>query len=188
MKIVFLGAPGSGKDTLANQFKLKYDYTILIPGKIFREMAKKETDLGLYAKNEYWGKGMLCPDNITNALVEKTFEGLSSKEKAKILFNGFPRSINQAEYLNNITTINMVIDLQIKEDIAVKRLLKRGREDDTEEVIRKRLNEYKEKTMPISNFYKKMPDCKYVLIDTDNDPNKVFEEAYTFVSDYIAKC
>jgi len=188
MKIVLLGNPGAGKDTLADQFRLKYNYMILSPGKIFRKEAERGSALGLRAKNEYWGKGLLCPNDITNALVKDTLENLTDKEKAGIIFNGFPRSVIQAKYLNDIVTINMAIELDITEDIAINRLMSRNREDDTAKIIKERFKEYKEKTLPITDFYRKMIGCQYIWIDSDAKPEYIFEEAVSYVSDYIAKC
>lgn len=177
MKIVYLGAPGSGKDTLAKKFEDEYSYTILSTGSIFRKQASDGTKLGVMARDRYWGKGLLCPDNITNELVKNTVENMNQDSLKNIIFNGYPRSVDQAKFLDSITDISMVIDLSVDEDVAVKRLLSRGREDDLEGAIRKRFQEYREKTLPISEYYKNTGREVFV-INANKTPESVFEEAF----------
>ncbi len=171
MNIILLGSPGAGKDTLADQLVEKYNYTVITTGAIFREEFERGTELGIKAKNEYWGKGKLCPDHITDELVKNTIDRLPKPDN--IIFNGYPRSINQARYLKTIVDIHIVIKLLIEEDAAVKRLLKRGRLDDTKEIIRQRIIQYNQKTTPVMSFYKGMGFYKnvyYEVINADQSP------------------
>jgi len=185
MRIVLLGAPGSGKDTLAETFKQEYNYTILSPGEIYRKQARDKTELGIKARDEYWGKGLLCPDELTNELVKNTIGGLNEKELFNTIFNGYPRSFAQAEFLSKLVNIPMAIDLIVSEEIAIGRLLKRGRIDDTEDVIRRRFKEYEEKTKPVSNFYRNHGMSTYITIDADDTPRAIFEEAFGYVIENI---
>lgn len=181
MIIVIMGSCGSGKDTLANKIRKKYDYIMLSPGQIFREEAKKKTKLGIEAKDKYWGKGLLCPNNITNQLVENTIKNLTSKQKRNIIFNGYPRSINQIYFLNKLIIIDLIIELKINKNIAIKRLLHRGRIDDTEEIIRFRFKEYQNKIIPLFKIYKESKNLSYVTMDTNTDPNEIFKEISRFL-------
>jgi adenylate kinase len=188
MRIVLLGAPGAGKDTLADKFKSQYNYTILSPGEIYRKQAQDGTELGVKARDEYWGKGYLCPDSLTNELVKNTIENLNEKELFNTIFNGYPRSFDQAEFLSKIINVPMVIDLIVSEDIAVDRLLKRGRIDDTEEIIRRRFQEYEKKTKSVSNFYKNHGMSMYASIDADDIPQAIFEEAFGIIIENMPYC
>lgn len=172
MKIVILGCAGAGKDTLSNQITKKFDYIMLSPGSIFRREADERTELGLYAKDKYWGKGNLCPDNIVNSLVENTINKLPNTNN--VIFNGYPRSLKQAEFLNSICDIDLVIDLNIHYDIMIKRLSGRGRADDSDEIVKQRYQQYNSITKPISEFYEQS-QTKYITVNTDRPPKEVFE-------------
>lgn len=176
MKIILLGAPGAGKDTLANQLLEEYNYTMISPGALFRSEAKAKTELGLIAKDKYWGKGILCPDELVNTLVSNKINILNKDDTSNILFNGYPRSVCQAEFIQSLIHIDMVIDLCVSENVAVGRLLERGRLDDTEDIIKERFNQYQEKTKPVSDFYKKVWSCRYILIDANRTIPEVYEE------------
>lgn len=178
MNIVLLGAPGSGKDTLAADFISHYHYKCLTPGEIFRQEAARGTELGVYARDKYWGNGTLCPDNIVNDLVKDAFDYLSPDEQHNVMFNGYPRSVGQAEYLNELTQIDIVLELRVSEDVAVQRLLGRGREDDKEDIIRHRFSQFALKTEPVIDFYKNLDNCAYIILNADKTPSEVFDEAF----------
>ena len=155
MNIVLLGGPGAGKGTLAKQLRAKYGYFILSPGDLYRREAELETEFGLRAK-EYWADGNLCPDEMTNELVRKTVNELP--DGCPIIFDGYPRRRSQAEYLDSICNVELVIELRVRDDVVVDRLLRRkeieNRPDDTEEVIRQRLDVYHENNDPILEYYR----------------------------------
>ena len=96
MYIIMLGAPGSGKGTIGNEICNKYNLTHLSTGDIFRDEIKRQTELGKKA-NEYISKGNLVPDEITIEMVKGKLENLDG-----VLFDGFPRTINQAEKLKEL--------------------------------------------------------------------------------------
>ncbi len=120
MYIIMLGAPGSGKGTIGNEICKKYNLTHLSTGDIFRDEIKRQTELGKKA-NEYISKGNLVPDEITIAMVEEKLSQLD-----KVLLDGFPRTINQAEKLNEIlnrkgTKVTAVINLNVPDEDIIKR-------------------------------------------------------------------
>lgn len=173
MNIVLLGAPGAGKDTLADQLSARLEYKVLAPGSILRREADLGTPLGLKAKNEYWGKGNLCPNDMINNLVKNTFDRV---KPSKVIFNGYPRSANQAKFLEEqIVKIDFAIDLDVSEDAAVKRLLLRRREDDTEEVIRERFRDYHANNSAVVDFYKQAG--VYTRVDGNQMIPRVLKEA-----------
>jgi len=151
--IIFLGAPGSGKGTLAKQCANEYDYLVISTGDILRETKNADTELGKLLR-ETIGKGNLVSDEIVNAIVK---EKLQSIDKPFIL-DGYPRTIPQAEYLDTITEIGLVIYLSVSDETIEKRILERGktsgREDDlSSEIIHKRIENFKQETEPLKEYY-----------------------------------
>jgi len=119
MRLVFIGAPGAGKGTYAQYFKEKYCIPHISTGDIFREEISKGTKLGLLAK-QYIDKGLLVPDDIVIGIVK---ERLSKPDVLNgFILDGFPRTLNQAKALLEITTVDAVIYFNVSEDIAVRRL------------------------------------------------------------------
>lgn len=173
--IVLLGAPGAGKDTLALQLQNKFSCKLITPGTIFRREADLGTPLGLRAKNEYWGKGHLCPDEITNELVKNTLERLSKNQTDHTIFNGYPRSLVQAEFLQEINSVDLALDLSVTKDTSIKRLLSRRREDDTREVIEKRFQAYLQNNSAVVDYYKELGI--YASINADQMIPRVLKSA-----------
>ncbi len=121
-KLILMGPPGAGKGTLASQIKDVLPEIIHIStGDIFRENLKNKTPLGLKAK-EYMDKGDLVPDSLTNEIVKDRLEKI--KDKSWIL-DGYPRNLNQVEFLENIAEIDLLLLLQVSRDIIFKRILGR---------------------------------------------------------------
>lgn len=182
MNIVLLGCPGAGKGTLAQQLKNEYSYFILTPGELYRREKELQTEFGLRAY-AYWGNGNLCPNEMTNELIHNT---LKNSNCPNIIFDGYPRTIVQAEFLDTISTIHMVIDLHINDDVSVKRLLRRreieNRPDDTEDIIRQRLTVYHTNNDAIINYYSKDLN-RYKLVDADKPKNDVFSEVQKIILD-----
>jgi len=180
MNIVLLGCPGAGKGTLAQQLKHEYSYFILTPGELYRREAELKTEFGLRAK-EYWGNGNLCPNEMTNELIKNTIKNSCGPN---IVFDGYPRTVVQAEFLDSITNIQLIIDLHINDDISVQRLLRRreieNRPDDTEDVIRQRLAVYHKNNDAIINYYSKDAN-RYKFINADRPRPEVFNDAQTII-------
>ncbi len=160
INIVLFGKPGAGKGTQAEFLKDKYNLTHLSTGDIFRFNIKNETELGKLAKT-YIDNGELVPDEVTIKMLQKEVE--NNPESAGFLFDGFPRTIAQAEALDAFLStknqgITATIALEADDEILVARLLERGKtsgrsDDQDEEKIRNRYQEYNEKTAPLMDFY-----------------------------------
>ena len=160
--IVIFGKPGSGKGTQADFLKDKYDLYHISTGDLFRKNISNKTDLGIEAKS-FLDSGDLVPDTVTIKMLEN--EVLSNKDANGFIFDGFPRTNNQAEsldiFLESINQkINATIALEVDEDELITRLLERGkitnRSDDQDiEKIKNRFNEYNNKTSVLINFYQK---------------------------------
>lgn len=124
MNIIMLGAPGTGKGTIGAEICKHYNLTHLATGDIFRDEIKNQTELGKKA-NEYISNGQLVPDEITIAMVENKLDNLDG-----VLFDGFPRTINQAESLKKYMEehnkqITAVIDLVVPDADIIKRTVSR---------------------------------------------------------------
>ena len=120
--IILMGPPGAGKGTFSSQVKeILPDIIHVSTGDIFRENLKNETSLGLKAKS-YMDEGKLVPDEITNDMVKKSLDEI--RDKSWVL-DGYPRNLNQAEFLSTITSIDSVILLSVDHKILIKRILGR---------------------------------------------------------------
>ena len=160
--IVIFGKPGSGKGTQADFLKEKYDLYHISTGDLFRKNILNKTDLGIEAKS-FLDNGDLVPDIVTIKMLEN--EVLANKDANGFIFDGFPRTLNQAEsldiFLESINQkINATIALEVDEDELITRLLDRGkttnRSDDQDiEKIKNRFNEYNNKTSILIDFYQK---------------------------------
>ena len=158
--IIIFGKPGSGKGTQADFLKNKYNLYHISTGDLFRKNITNETKLGVEAKS-YLDNGDLVPDFITIKMLEN--EVLSNKDVQGYIFDGFPRTLNQAESLDSFLIsinlkINATIALEVSEDELISRLLERGkttnRSDDQDiDKIKNRFNEYNNKTSILINFY-----------------------------------
>lgn len=161
INIVLFGKPGAGKGTQAEFLKEKYNLTHLSTGDIFRFNIKNETELGKLAKT-YMDQGDLVPDEVTIQMLQSEVD--KNPNSAGFLFDGFPRTIAQAEALDTFLVsknqkITATIALEADDEILVQRLLERGKtsgrpDDQDEEKIRNRYQEYNEKTAPLMDFYK----------------------------------
>ena len=160
--IIIFGKPGSGKGTQANFLKEKYSLYHISTGELFRKNISNKTKLGIEAKS-FLDNGDLVPDSVTIKMLEN--EVLSNKQVKGYIFDGFPRTLAQAEsldtFLNSINLkINATIALDVDENELIIRLLDRGkttnRSDDQDlEKIKNRFNEYNTKTSILIDFYDK---------------------------------
>src|SRR6187402_1079477 len=160
VNIVLFGKPGAGKGTQAEFLKEKYNLTHLSTGDIFRFNIKNDTELGRWAKT-YIEKGDLVPDEVTIKMLEDAVS--NSHGTSGFLFDGFPRTIAQAEALDAFLEskgwkVTATIALEADDEILVQRLLERGKtsgraDDQDEDKIRNRYQEYNEKTSPLTDFY-----------------------------------
>jgi adenylate kinase len=160
INIVLFGKPGAGKGTQAEFLKGKYNLVHLSTGDIFRFNIKNETELGQLAKT-YMDKGDLVPDEVTIKMLESEVD--KNQDVAGFLFDGFPRTIAQAQALDAFLAtkneeITATVALEADDEILVARLLERGKtsgrpDDQDEEKIRNRYQEYNEKTAPLMEYY-----------------------------------
>jgi adenylate kinase len=159
LRLLLIGPPGAGKGTQAARLSEAYGIPAISTGDIFRENVKNGTELGNKAK-EFMDAGQYVPDSLTNDLVR---DRLGQPDVADgFLLDGYPRTLQQVEELDDIlgadgSSLDAVVVLTADTDEVVSRLLKRsaeqGRSDDTEEVIRRRLDIYAEQTAPLIDVY-----------------------------------
>jgi adenylate kinase len=158
--LILFGPPGSGKGTQSEKLIEKFGWIHLSTGDLLRKEIANETQLGLEAKS-FMDKGQLVPDEVVIGMIGSA---LDANPAAKgFLFDGFPRTVAQAETLDNLLTgkgseITLVLALEVGQEELVARLLNRGktssRSDDRDEnVIRKRLVEYDNKTAQVADYY-----------------------------------
>lgn len=157
--IALFGPPGAGKGTQSRKLVEKYNLAYISTGDILREEMAEGTILGQQAKNVI-EKGELVSDDIIVQIIEKKIK--TNTGVNGFLFDGFPRTIIQAYILEGLlsklnTSLSCMISLEVPEEELLKRMKERAkkenRSDDTEKVIRNRLKEYKNKTLPVANFY-----------------------------------
>ncbi len=178
LNIVIFGPPGCGKGTQSAKLTEKYNLVHLSTGDVIRKEIKSGSDFGVQLKSIV-EKGELVPYELIIKILESALS--QNKSSNGFIFDGFPRTIDQAIDLDKILakddqSISMVVSLCIHDDKVVERLLNRakieGRKDDTEDVIKNRLNVYKEQTCPLIDFYKKQG--KYVEVNGECDINDIF--------------
>lgn len=155
MRLVLLGPPGAGKGTQAALLSEKLGVPHISTGDLFRTNISQGTDLGKEAKS-YIDAGNLVPAAVTNRMVEARIAEPDATEG--FLLDGYPRSVEQADALKQMladagTELDGVLEFRIDEDTVVTRMLARGREDDTEEVIRNRMSVYRSETAPLLEYY-----------------------------------
>ena len=198
MNIILLGAPGAGKGTQASKISDNYQLPHISTGDIFRENIKNQTPIGLLAKS-YTDNGKLVPDEVTCQIVE---ERLSRTDCANgYMLDGFPRTIAQAEALDKIAKIDLVINIDVDFSLLLDRLCGRRvckdcsesyhvtklngetkcarcggelyqRKDDNPETVQSRLDVYKAQTAPLIEYYGK----KGILFNVEGNaaPETVF--------------
>jgi adenylate kinase len=155
-RLVLLGKQGAGKGTQGEALARHFGIQHLSTGQLFRDSAEVGVTAGLEAK-KYMDQGELVPDDLVIAVIEERFANPREVEDGFIL-DGFPRTEGQAEELDRILgddDIDLVIDLEVPTGLVIERLLGRGREDDTEESIRRRLELYESETQPLCEFYRR---------------------------------
>ena len=159
--IVIFGAPGSGKGTQSDKLIEKYGLNHISTGDVLRAEIKNGTELGKTAK-QFIDNGQLIPDELMVSILASVYDSFG-KDHAGVIFDGFPRTIPQAEALKKMLSerghkVAAMLELDVPEDELMKRLILRGqqsgRADDNEETIKKRLVVYHSQTQPLIEWYK----------------------------------
>ncbi|KMO71663.1 adenylate kinase [Mycobacterium sp. BK558] len=175
MRIVLLGPPGAGKGTQAQKLADKLGVPHVSTGDLFRYNISNNTELGVEAK-KYLDAGDLVPASLTNALVDDRLD--DEDAKAGFILDGFPRSVEQAEALDQMLakrnlSLDAVLEFRVPEEELVSRLQGRGRADDTEDVIRNRFKVYRDETAPLLDYYSET----LTTVDAVGELDEVFTRA-----------
>jgi adenylate kinase len=159
MNVVFLGPPGSGKGTQAERLRDERQLSHISTGALVRAHPE-QTD-------RYAQAGRLVPDEVMMELLG----GALQKAPGGVLLDGFPRSVEQAEALDGLLPLDAVVFLDVPDDVVLDRLAHRGREDDEPDVVKRRLDVYREETEPLVEYY----DRRGLLrrIDGSRPPDEV---------------
>ena len=159
--IVIFGGPGSGKGTQSDKLISHYNLFHISTGEVLRDHISRGTELGNTA-NSYISKGKLIPDDLMVRILEQVLVDNAQAAADGVIFDGFPRTLPQAEALNEMlqkrgNKVNIVVGLEVPDEELTERLLKRGlesgRSDDNRETIAKRLEVYHSQTAPLKAFY-----------------------------------
>ena len=199
MKLIFLGPPGAGKGTQATGVSTKLNVPHISTGDMFRSAIKNETKTGLEAKS-YMDKGQLVPDSV---VIDMVRERLAMDDcKGGYLLDGFPRTVEQAEALEGISSPDAVVNIDVADEKLLSRLTGRRvcskcqgtyhiskladekvcpvcggelihRDDDKPETISKRLQVYHDQTAPLIGYYSGLGKLRRV--DGDSKPEDVFK-------------
>lgn len=169
INLVLFGPPGAGKGTQAVSLVEKYNLYHLSTGDVFRYNIGQKTELGMLAKS-YMDKGELVPDEVTINMLKSEVE--KQADAAGFIFDGFPRTVAQAEALDDFLVekdmkIDHVLALEVPDEELVKRLLNRGKtsgraDDANEEVVWNRIREYNDKTAPLKHFYENQSKLRHI--------------------------
>jgi len=192
-KILLLGPPGAGKGTQSSTIAERYGVDHITTGDALRANKDMETEHG--TPREYMDAGELVPDPVVNEIVEAAVADADG-----FVLDGYPRNRSQAEYLADITDLDVILSLSVDTDELVRRLTGRRldpetgeiyhaefnmpddedvrdrliqRDDDTEETVRERLRVFEENTAPVIEFYATFDE--FVEIDGEGSPDDVFE-------------
>ena len=177
LNIVIFGAPGSGKGTQSERIVEKYGIDHISTGDVLRAEIKAGTQLGAQAK-KLIDNGQLVPDALIVDMLASKLDSLTGGKG--VIFDGFPRTIAQAEALKAMLAqrgqeVTAMIELDVPEEELMDRLIKRGaasgRADDNEETIKKRLVVYREQTAPLKDWYKN--DGKHCYINGLGDLDRI---------------
>ena len=189
LNLVLFGPPGAGKGTQSEKLIEKYQLVHLSTGDILRSEISNGTELGLEAK-KLMDQGVLVPDEVVIGMISNKLD--SNKDAKGFIFDGFPRTVAQAEALDNLlaskaSAISGMVALVVEPGELEKRLLLRGKDsgrpdDANPEIIRKRIVEYNSKTAPVANYYKEQH--KLTSINGVGTIDQIFDSICSVVDTY----
>jgi adenylate kinase len=189
LNLVLFGPPGAGKGTQSHKLIEKYGLIHLSTGDLLRSQIAQGTVLGIEAK-KLMDAGTLVPDEVVIGMISHKLD--ESKGAKGFIFDGFPRTVAQAEALDNLlktknARISGMIALEANDDELEHRLLLRGKEsgrpdDANPEVIRKRIKEYNDKTAPVAGFYK--DQNKFKSINGIGSIDEIFDAIGAVINTY----
>lgn len=188
MNLVIFGGPGSGKGTQSARLIDNYGLYHISTGELLRDHIKRETKIGRTA-NDYISNGQLIPDDLMIDIIKEVLDK-EAKDKKGVILDGFPRTIKQAEALEEFlksrgTDIHAVIGLEVPDEELTDRLLKRaeesGRSDDNPETIKKRLDVYHTQTTPLREHY--IGKEKYIPINGTGNIDEIFNSIKAAIKD-----
>lgn len=172
-RLIFLGPPGAGKGTQSQIVAQELGLAHISTGDILRAAVANQTALGQEAKG-FMDRGELVPDELVLGLVRERL----TEPDAQVgwILDGFPRNIHQAEALDRLLASigqspDHAINLDVRDEVLVDRMLQRGRKDDAEAVIRRRLEVYREQTEPLIAYFKGLNQL--VTVDGDDAVDRV---------------
>lgn len=175
MRIVFIGPPGAGKGTQSVRLAEKLQVPHLSTGDLLRAAVRQATPIGKQAE-EFMQTGRLVPDDLVREILVARVE--ESDCKAGYILDGFPRTEFQAETLDEMLAehgkpLNLAIEIRVEELVLLARLSDRGRDDDQQDVIKKRLQQYNDLTRPLLEYYQQRNVLH--VIDGHGTPDEVFD-------------
>jgi adenylate kinase len=180
LNLVLFGPPGAGKGTQSERLIQQYRLVHLSTGDLLRSQIAAGTELGVRAK-QLMDQGLLVPDEVVIGMIESKLR--ENQDASGFIFDGFPRTVPQAEALDGLlsqyrTSITLMVALMVDDEELTRRLLIRGQtsgrpDDQNEELIRRRVNEYNEKTRPVADYY--AGQQKLATIDGIGDIDSIFD-------------
>lgn len=181
LNLILFGPPGAGKGTQSEKIIAKYNLIHLSTGDLLRSEIQAGTELGLKAKT-LMDQGILVPDEVVIGMIDNKLK--EHRSAAGFIFDGFPRTVKQAEALDNLLAsynegISVMVALSVDDDELLARLLNRGKtsgrpDDQNEELIAKRIQEYNSKTKPVADYYQEQG--KFIAINGIGEIDFIFGE------------